>query len=96
MTVVRTHRYTVETGKLDQLLERRTKLIQGIRSANPAFTEATLIRQEDGSYLDIWRWESAEAMRGAAAVARIFPLVGATMALMTDHAVVDGEVLDER
>lgn len=96
MTVVRTHRYTVETGKLDQLLERRTKLIQGIRSANPAFTEATLIRQEDGSYLDIWRWESAEAMRGAAAVARSFPLVRATMALMTDHAVVDGEVLDER
>lgn len=96
MAVVRTHRYTVETGKLDQLLERRTMLIQGIRSANPAFTEATLIRQEDGSYLDIWRWESAEAMRGAAAAARSFPLVGATMALMIDHAVVDGEVLDER
>lgn len=96
MAVVRTHKYTVETGKLHQLLERRTKLIQGIRSANPAFTEATLIRQEDGSYLDIWRWESAEAMGGAAAVAQSFPLVGATMALMTDHEVVDGEVLDER
>lgn len=96
MAVVRTHRYTVETGKLAQLLEQRTTLIQGIRSANPAFTDATLIRQDDGSYLDIWRWESAEAMRGAAAQAANFPLVGATLALTTGHSVVDGEVLDER
>jgi hypothetical protein len=96
MPVVRTHRYTVETGKLDQLLEQRTALIQGIRAGNPAFTEATLIRQEDGSYLDIWRWESAEAMRAAAQAAKNFPLVGATMALTTDHTAVDGEVLDQR
>jgi hypothetical protein len=96
MAVVRTHRYTVETGKLAQLLEQRTSLIKGIRSANPAFTQATLIRQDDGSYLDIWRWESAEAMRGAAQAAKNFPLVGATMALTSDHSVVDGEVLDER
>jgi hypothetical protein len=96
MAVVRTHRYTVPTGKLAQLLEQRSALIQGIRSANPAFTEATLIRQDDGSYLDIWRWESAEAMRSAAEPAKNFPLVRATLALMTDHSVVDGEVLDER
>jgi hypothetical protein len=96
MAVVRTHRYTVETGKLAQLLEQRTTLIRGIRSANPAFTEATLIRQDDGSYLDIWRWESAAALRGAAEEAKNFPLVGATLALTTDHSVVDGEVLDER
>ena len=63
---------------------------------NPAFTEATLIRQDDGSYLDIWRWESAEAMRAAAEAAKDFPLAGATLSLTTDHSVVDGEVLDER
>jgi hypothetical protein len=96
MAVVRTHRYTVETGRLAQLLEQRSALIQSIRSANPAFTQATLIRQDDGSYLDIWRWDSAEAMAGAASAARSFPLVRATMALTTDHCAVDGEVLDER
>jgi len=96
MAAVRTHRYTVETGRLAQLLEHRTALIHGIRSANPAFTEAILIRQDDGSYLDIWRWESAEAMRAAAAAAKNFSQVGATMAMTTDHSVVDGEVLDQR
>jgi hypothetical protein len=34
-------------------------------------------------------------MRGAAEAAKSFPLVGATLALTTDHCVVDGEVLDE-
>lgn len=96
MAVVRTHRYTVEIGKLAQLLECRTALIRGIRSANPAFTAVTLIRQDDGSYLDIWRWESADAMLAAAEVAANFPQVGATLSLVTDHSLVDGEVLDER
>ena len=93
MAVVRTHRYTVATGKLAQLLEQRMRLIRGLRSANPAFTAATLIRQEDGSYLDIWRWESAEARRGETIG---FPLTAVTAALTTDHTVVDGEVLVER
>jgi hypothetical protein len=96
MAVVRTHRYTVETGRLAQFLEQRSALIQGIRSANPAFTTATLIRHDDGSYLDIWRWESAETMRRAAEAAKNFPLAGATLSLATDHVVLDGEVLDER
>lgn len=94
--VVRTHHYTVETGRLAQMLERRSALIAGLRAAHPAFTEATLIRQADGSYLDIWRWESAEAMQAAAQAAREVPLVGQTMSLTGDHTAIDGEVLDVR
>jgi hypothetical protein len=96
VAAVRTHRYTVETGKLAQLLEHRSALILGIRSAHPAFTEAILIRQEDGSYLDIWRWESAGAMQAATEAAANFPQVGITMAMTTDRSTVDGEVLDVR
>ncbi|MBF6222026.1 hypothetical protein IU479_28425 [Nocardia abscessus] len=95
MAVVRTHRYVVVTGKLAQLLEQRTRLIRSIQAANAAFTAATLIRQDDGSYLDIWRWESAEAMRGTTLVQN-FPLVDATATLTTHHSVLDGKVLDER
>lgn len=96
MATVRTHRYTVETGNLDTMLERRTNLINGIRSANPAFTAATLIRLGDGSYLDIWRWDSAEDMQRATEAAANFPLVSDTLSLTTDHSILDGEVLDER
>lgn len=96
MAAVRTHRYTVQTGNLDAMLERRTNLIDGIRSANPAFSGATLVRLEDGSYLDIWRWESAQDLRRAAEAAAKVPLVGATLSLTADHTTIDGEILDER
>ncbi len=96
MATVRTHRYTVATGNLATMLERRTNLIDGIRSANPAFAGASLIRLEDGSYLDIWRWDSAEDMQRAADAAGKAPLVGATLSLTTDHTTIDGEILDER
>ncbi|MFI6172696.1 hypothetical protein ACIBCN_38370 [Nocardia sp. NPDC051052] len=95
MAVVRTHRYTVVTGKLAQLLEQRNLVLRGIRAANAAFTAATLVRQEDGAYLDIWRWESAEAMHGAPA-SRNCPLATTAAALTTEHTVLDGTVLDER
>lgn len=96
MAVVRTHRYTVETGRLAQMLEQRSTLIQGLRAAHPAFSAATLVRLEDGSYLDIWRWESADAMQVAAQAARDVPLAGATLGLTTERETLDGEVLDER
>ncbi|MGK8520172.1 hypothetical protein ACRS6B_00730 [Nocardia asteroides] len=96
MAVVRTHQYIVVTGQLARLLEQRTRLIRAIRSANAAFTAATLIRQDDGSYLDIWRWESAEAMRAPTAGVLAFPFAAATAALTTQHSVLGGKVLDER
>lgn len=96
MVTVRTHRYTVETGSLATMLEHRTNLIDGIRSANPAFAEATLIKLDDGTYLDIWSWDSAEDMQRAAQAAGSIPLVEATLSLTADHSVLDGEVLDRR
>lgn len=96
MAAVRTHRYIVETGNLATMLEHRATLIDGIRSGNAAFRDATLIRMEDGSYLDIWRWDSAEDMRRAAEAAGKIPIVGATLSLTTDHTIIDGEILDRR
>lgn len=96
MATVRTHRYNVDTGNLAAMLESRTNLINGIRSGNPAFSSATLIRLDDNSYLDIWRWDSAEEMQRAAEAAKEFPIVGSTLAMTTDHMITDGEILDER
>lgn len=96
MGTVRIHRYTVETGNLATMLERRSDLIEGIRSANPSFVGASLTRLDDGTYLDVWRWDSVEEMHRAARAATEVPLAGATMSLTTDHTVIDGTILDER
>jgi hypothetical protein len=93
---VRTHTYRVEPSKLEQLLAQRANLIAGIRAANPALVETRLTRYEDGTYTDVWRWESAEQMTIALTAAAGFPLVGATLALTHDAAVQNGEILDER
>jgi len=94
--VVRTHTYRVDPANLDKLLTQRANLIAGIRAGNPGFVEARLTRHDDGTYTDVWRWESAEQMTAALAGAAGFPLVGATLALAHDASVQNGEIVDER
>jgi hypothetical protein len=59
MAVSRTHRYTVDPADLEELIARRTTVIAAIRAAHPGLTEARLTRLEDGTYTDVWRWDSA-------------------------------------
>jgi hypothetical protein len=96
MNAVRTHTYRVDPDRLEQLLTQRAALIDGIRAGNPGFLEARLTRHEDGTYSDVWRWESAELMTTALAAAAGFPLVAATLALTHDSSVQNGEIINER
>jgi quinol monooxygenase YgiN len=96
MSNVRTHTYRVEPSKLEQLLAQRATLIAGIRAANPGLVETRLVRHEDGTYTDVWRWESAEQMTTALTAAAGFALVNTTLALTQDAAVQNGEIIDER
>ena len=96
MSIVRAHTYQVEPAKLEQLMAQRANLIAGIRAANPGLVETRLTRYEDGTYTDVWRWESAEQMTTALTAAAGFPLVAATLALTHAAAVQNGEIIDER
>jgi hypothetical protein len=96
MADIRIHRYTVDPADMDELLERRAVLIAALRVAHPGLLEALLIRLEDGSLVDVWRWASAEQMQSALAEAPTFPEVGAAMSLTRDRTADDGEIIDER
>ena len=96
MSAVRTHTYRVVPENLDALLEQRATLIAGIRAANPGLLETCLTRHDDGTYTDVWRWDSAEHMNVALAAAAAFPLVAATLALTQEASVQNGEVIDLR
>jgi hypothetical protein len=96
VSAVRTHTYRIEPGNLEQLLAQRANLIAGIRAANPALMEARLSRHEDGTYTDVWRWESTEQMTAALTASAGSPLVSATLALTYDASVQNGEIVDER
>ncbi|MCP2323299.1 hypothetical protein HDA40_001806 [Hamadaea flava] len=96
MTAVRVHHYTVDPAGLEQLLARRAELITGIRSGFPGLQETRLTRLDDGTYQDVWRWETAELRDAAVAAAAAFPPVAQTLALTHDATVQNGDIIDER
>jgi hypothetical protein len=96
MPDIRIHRYAVEPADTDEFFSRRAEVIRAIRTKHPGLTEARLIRLEDGSFIDSWRWESAEQMQAALAEAPTFVEVRAAMSLARDVSNQDGDVVDER
>ncbi len=96
MAVSRTHRYTVDPADLDELIARRATLITALRAAHPGLAEARLTRLEDGTFTDVWRWDSAEQMQAALADMARFPQARAARSLTRDATAVDGEIVDER
>src|SRR5438105_3549722 len=95
MAYVRIHRYTVNPADVEELLDRRAAVITAIRAGHPGLVEARLIRLEDGTYLDAWRWDSLEHMQAAQAAAPTHHEVAAAMSLTQDRTAEDGEIIDE-
>jgi quinol monooxygenase YgiN len=95
MADIRIHRYAVDPADVEELLARRATLITAIRADHPGLIEARLVRLEDGTFVDAWRWESAEHMQAALAAAP-FPEAGPAWSLTREATSEDGEIFDER
>jgi hypothetical protein len=95
VAVTRTHHYSVDPGDFEDLLTRRATVIATIRASHPGLAHTQLIRLEDGTYTDTWRWDSAEQMQAAFAAMPI-PEASAAMSLTRDATAVNGEIIDER
>jgi hypothetical protein len=85
----------VDPADFEELLVRRAAVIAAIRAAHPGLAQTQLTRQKDGTYSDMWRWDTAEQMQAALAAMPI-PEARAAMSLMRDATAVDGEIIDER
>jgi heme-degrading monooxygenase HmoA len=55
----------VRDGAEEEMLSRRPALEAGVREKLPGLLEIRLVRLDDGSYLDVLRWESREAADAA-------------------------------
>lgn len=95
MADIRIHRYMVDPPDLEELLARRAATICAIRAEHPGLVEARLIRLEDGTFIDAWRWDSAEQMQAALEAAPV-PEAREAMSLTRDRTAEDGEIVDER
>lgn len=63
----------VSPGAEDAMLALRPRFIAAMRRAVPGLLDARLVRLDDGSWLDIVRWESRAAAEAGAAVHQQVP-----------------------
>jgi hypothetical protein len=55
----------VRDGAEEEMLSRRPALEAGVKEKLPGLLDITLLRLDDGTYLDVLRWESREASDAA-------------------------------
>jgi heme-degrading monooxygenase HmoA len=55
----------VRDGAEDEMLRRRPVLEAGVKEKLPGLLEILLVRLDDGTYLDVLRWESRAAADAA-------------------------------
>ncbi|MFI6604142.1 hypothetical protein ACIBHX_48615 [Nonomuraea sp. NPDC050536] len=95
MTVVRSHVYSVDPADLDELIVRRGTLIAAVRAKHPGLSATRLIGLEDGTYSDIWYWDSVEQLVAALQDIPNFPEAPLAMSLTRDASAQNGRLIDE-
>ena len=96
MTAIRTHHYRVSPERFEEFSARRAAVIEAVRAKHPALAATRLARLEDGSYSDVWVWDSAELMGRALADLPDTPEAFAAMSLVDGNVALNGQVMDER
>lgn len=98
MTVLRIDRFTVDPARVEELLQRRNALVAAVRAAVPGLLDARLVRKDERTWLDLWRWDSRSNAEAAGALARsgALPQAPAAFELAADVTTEFTEVVDER
>ena len=95
MALIRTTRFTADPADADTVLERRGKLLEAIRATFAGPTETRLIRVDERTWVDMWRWDSPEILNAALAGAPRLPEAAAAFAVVRDVSAEQGDLVDE-
>ncbi|WP_426513531.1 hypothetical protein ACPPVO_24765 [Dactylosporangium sp. McL0621] len=95
MALIRTTRFTADPADADLVLERRGQLIAAIRAQYAGPGETRLIRVDERTWVDMWRWDSPEIMSAALAGAPNLPEAAAAFAVARDVTAEQGELVAE-
>lgn len=96
MAIVRTTRYTTDSAATEEVLATRAALIDAVRAAYPGLGETRLVRLDDGTWVDMWRWDALSCAQAALAGAPAFPEAAAAFGLARDVTAEQAEIVDER
>lgn len=84
MAVFELARYRADPSKDDELQTRWRAAVEAIRAAFPELREASLARLADGTWIDVWRWDTNDAAQRAAAEAPAIPEAAALFGLIDE------------
>ncbi|MFB4277062.1 MULTISPECIES: hypothetical protein [unclassified Nonomuraea] len=96
MAYLRIMSYTADPSDAELLLARRAALIAAVRAKLPGLIETRMVRVDDRTWTDSWRWESKATLEAAVAAAHSMPETEPAFALVKDITSQEGEIVDER
>jgi hypothetical protein len=95
MALIRTTRFTADPADADLVLDRRGRLIAALRARYAGPTETRLVRLDERTWVDMWRWDSSEILNAALAGAPSLPEAAAAFAVARDVSAEHGELVAE-
>ncbi|MFI9595020.1 antibiotic biosynthesis monooxygenase [Nonomuraea sp. NPDC052265] len=95
MAVISVTRFQADPADAEQVQARHAALVAALRSTHPGLTEARLGRLDDGTWVGVWRWDSAAGLRAARQAAPGTPAAVAAFEVARDVTAEDIEVLAE-
>ena len=73
MAVLRLDQFTIDPADTGELLTRHGALVAAAKDAFPGLIEAQLVKVDDQTWLDVWRWDSLASARRPSPARRPFP-----------------------
>ena len=96
MAVLRLTHFKTDPADTEELLVRRAALVAAVRKACPGLLHAQLVKVDDETWIDAWRWDSRASAEAALAQAPNLPEAAAAFALTRDTTAQFADVVDER
>ncbi|TDD12448.1 hypothetical protein E1218_35365 [Kribbella turkmenica] len=93
MTLIAVTRFeAVDTVTADEVRDRHTALVGAVRAARPGLTEARLGQLDDGQWVGVWRWDSADTLKAVRELVPTIPEVKQAFELVREGSAVVDEI----
>jgi Antibiotic biosynthesis monooxygenase len=96
VAVLRLTRFKTDPADAEEMLARRNALVDAVRRAYPGLIHAQLVKVDDDTWMDAWRWESRANAQAAIANTAAIPEAAAAFSLTRDASAEFADLVDER
>lgn len=93
MAILRITRFSADPAQEEELLAKRASLIAATRKAQSGLVDTRLAKADDGTWIDVWQWESDADFEKAVTWAHSAPEAMAAFALVGDATAEKGTLV---